>query len=174
MQKSYYVYAHINPETKKAFYIGKGTKDRCYEKRSRSSTWKQYVSFLFNKGLAYGVDIRHTTELEVEAFKLEQIEISKELSNGNALFNVQSKAGLIIDEDVSSEEDQTTNVLSTFVRTKRKQQKLTQKEFAMKCGVGLRFIRELEKGKPSLRLDKINQVLRAFGHILSPTRDVYT
>lgn len=42
--------------------------------------------------------------------------------------------------------------------------KLTQPELAEKAGVGLRFIRELEQGKESLRLDKVNQVLQLFGY----------
>jgi y4mF family transcriptional regulator len=54
--------------------------------------------------------------------------------------------------------------LADFIKTKRKAVKLTQPELAEKAGVGLRFIRELEQGKESLRLDKVNQVLRLFGH----------
>jgi len=54
--------------------------------------------------------------------------------------------------------------LATFVKTKRKLVKLTQPELAEKAGVGLRFIRELEQGKESLRLDKVNQVLQLFGY----------
>ncbi len=54
--------------------------------------------------------------------------------------------------------------LSTFVKEKRKLVKLTQPELAEKAGVGLRFVRELEQGKQSLRLDKVNQVLQLFGH----------
>lgn len=53
--------------------------------------------------------------------------------------------------------------LSEFVKDKRKAVKLTQPELAEKAGVGLRFIRELEQGKKTLRLDKVNQVLRLFG-----------
>jgi y4mF family transcriptional regulator len=53
--------------------------------------------------------------------------------------------------------------LSEFVKDKRKAVKLTQPELAKKAGVGLRFIRELEQGKKTLRLDKVNQVLRLFG-----------
>lgn len=41
---------------------------------------------------------------------------------------------------------------------------LTQIDLAEKSGVGLRFVRELEQGKPTLRLDKVNQVLALFGH----------
>ncbi|MBK8585686.1 MAG: helix-turn-helix transcriptional regulator [Bacteroidetes bacterium] len=58
--------------------------------------------------------------------------------------------------------------LSGFVKEKRKQAGLSQPELAEKAGVGLRFIRDLEQGKPSLRLDKVNQVLKLFGHIMEP------
>lgn len=54
--------------------------------------------------------------------------------------------------------------LSEFVKAKRKAVKLTQPELAEKGGVGLRFIRELEQGKQTLRLDKVNQVLGLFGY----------
>lgn len=54
--------------------------------------------------------------------------------------------------------------LSAFIKEKRNAVKLTQLELAEKAGVGLRFVRELEQGKQSLRLDKVNQVLALFGH----------
>ena len=54
--------------------------------------------------------------------------------------------------------------LADFVKDKRKSVKLTQPELAEKAGVGLRFIRELEQGKKTLRLDKVNQVLQLFGY----------
>ena len=54
--------------------------------------------------------------------------------------------------------------LADFVKEKRKSVKLTQPELAEKAGVGLRFIRELEQGKESLRLDKVNRVLHLFGY----------
>lgn len=53
--------------------------------------------------------------------------------------------------------------ISTFIKNKRKQLKLTQPELAERAGVGLRFVRELEKGKESVRVDKVNQVLALFG-----------
>lgn len=54
--------------------------------------------------------------------------------------------------------------LSEFVKRKRNAAKLTQPELAEKAGVGLRFVRELEQGKETLRLDKVNQVLQLFGY----------
>lgn len=53
--------------------------------------------------------------------------------------------------------------VATFIKEKRKQLKLTQPELAEKAGVGLRFVRELEQGKQSVRLDKVNQLLDLFG-----------
>ena len=58
--------------------------------------------------------------------------------------------------------------LGSFVKHKRGAVKLTQPELAEKAGVGLRFLRELEQGKESLRLDKVNQVLRLFGYEVGP------
>lgn len=58
--------------------------------------------------------------------------------------------------------------LSNFIKKRRKQSKLSQPELAEKAGVGLRFVRELEQGKESLKLDKINQVLKLFGHVMGP------
>lgn len=54
--------------------------------------------------------------------------------------------------------------LSAFVKERRNTANLTQPELAEKAGVGLRFVRELEQGKESLRLDKVNQVLQLFGY----------
>jgi y4mF family transcriptional regulator len=54
--------------------------------------------------------------------------------------------------------------LREFVKEKRGDAKLTQPELAEKAGVGLRFLRELEQGKETLRLDKVNQVLGLFGY----------
>ncbi len=56
--------------------------------------------------------------------------------------------------------------LSDFVKTRRKAAGLLQPELAQKAGVGLRFVRDLEQGKESLRMDKVNQVLRLFGNEL--------
>lgn len=58
--------------------------------------------------------------------------------------------------------------LSSFIKYQRKKLKLTQEELAAKAGVGIRFIRELEQGKETMQLDKVNQVLALFGFNLSP------
>lgn len=59
----------------------------------------------------------------------------------------------------------TQTTLSAFVKEQRKKCKLTQSDLADKAGVGIRFIRELEQGKQTLMINKVNQVLRLFGHV---------
>lgn len=58
--------------------------------------------------------------------------------------------------------------LRVFLKEKRRKLKITQQQLAVKSGVGLRFIRDMEQGKVSLRLDKVNQVLLMFGYELGP------
>ena len=60
--------------------------------------------------------------------------------------------------------------LIKFVKQTRKQLGLTQVECAMKAGVGLMFLRDLEQGKKTLRMDKVNQVLQLFGAKLGVVR----
>lgn len=55
------------------------------------------------------------------------------------------------------------NMISEFVKTERKKAGLTQEEFAMRSGLGLRFVRDLEQGKKTVRMDKVNQALAMFG-----------
>ena len=64
--------------------------------------------------------------------------------------------------------EQIPMTLSEFLKNKRKQFNLTQQQLAEKAGVGLRFIRDLEQGKTTLRMDKVNQVLKLFGQELGP------
>lgn len=64
--------------------------------------------------------------------------------------------------------------LSEFVKQKRNNVKLTQPDLAVKAGVGLRFLRDLEQGKPTLRMDKVNQVLQLFGYELGPVKNTET
>lgn len=55
------------------------------------------------------------------------------------------------------------DAIARFIKEQRKRNKLTQEEFALQAGLGLRFVRELEQGKPTVRLDKVNQALAMFG-----------
>jgi y4mF family transcriptional regulator len=67
-----------------------------------------------------------------------------------------------------------TSAISLFIKEKRKQLKLTQPELAERAGVGLRFVRELEQGKQTVQLDKVNHVLALFGSELGVIRKTDT
>lgn len=56
----------------------------------------------------------------------------------------------------------------TFIQRRRQEEGITQRQLAELAGVGLRFVRELEQGKESLRVDKVNAVLKLFGKKLGP------
>jgi y4mF family transcriptional regulator len=58
--------------------------------------------------------------------------------------------------------------LATYVKGQRQALGLTQIDLAEQAGVGLRFVRDMEQGKRTLRLDKVNQVLALFGSKLGP------
>ncbi len=61
-----------------------------------------------------------------------------------------------------------TDALVGYVKQQRKTLGLTQVDLAVQAGVGLRFVRDLEQGKRTLRMDKVNQVLALFGAKLGP------
>lgn len=62
--------------------------------------------------------------------------------------------------------------LSEHIKQKRKQFGISQVETAERAGVGLRFVRDLEQGKKTLRMDKVNDVLALFGESLGPVKNI--
>lgn len=62
------------------------------------------------------------------------------------------------------------NTIAKFIKENRKAAGLTQEEFAMRSGLGLRFVRDLEQGKETVRMDKVNQALAMFGMKAVPGR----
>ena len=63
------------------------------------------------------------------------------------------------------------NPIAQCIREHRKAAGITQQEFALRSGLGLRFVRELEQGKQTLRIDKVEQALGMFGYTLHPVKD---
>lgn len=63
------------------------------------------------------------------------------------------------------------NQISQFIKAERKKSKLTQEDFAIRSGLGLRFVRELEQGKETCRMDKVNQALAMFGCTLGVVKN---
>ena len=65
-----------------------------------------------------------------------------------------------------------SNLISSTLKSLRKEHGLTQVDLAMKSGVGLNFVRELEQGKATVRMDKVAQVFNLFGYELIPQKKV--
>ena len=76
------------------------------------------------------------------------------------IYYICTRKGIIMNSNSTS--------LSLYLKDKRKSLGLTQQELALKAGVGIRFVRDMEQGKETLRLDKVNQVLKLFGQELGP------
>lgn len=64
----------------------------------------------------------------------------------------------------------TMNRIAEFIKTNRRAAGLTQEQFALRSGLGLRFVRELEQGKETVRMDKVNEALAMFGMEAVPGR----
>ena len=62
------------------------------------------------------------------------------------------------------------NSIAEYIKQNRKAAGLTQEQFALRSGLGLRFVRELEQGKQTVRMDKVNQALAMFGMVAVPGR----
>ena len=62
------------------------------------------------------------------------------------------------------------NPIGEYVKRRRREAGLTQEEFALRSGLGLRFVRELEQGKETVRMDKVNQALSMFGMEAVPVK----
>lgn len=62
------------------------------------------------------------------------------------------------------------SIIGDFIKQKRKEHGLTQEDFAIRSGLGLRFVRELEQGKETVRMDKVNQALAMFDMEAVPGR----
>lgn len=62
------------------------------------------------------------------------------------------------------------NPIAEYIKQSRKAAGLTQEEFAVRSGLGLRFVRELEQGKDTVRMDKVNVALAMFGMQAVPGR----
>lgn len=60
------------------------------------------------------------------------------------------------------------NNIAIYIKNERKKARMTQEEFALRSGLGLRFVRELEQGKETVQMDKVNQALAMFGMMAVP------
>lgn len=157
------IYALECPYSGKVYYVGMSEHglSQPYEHLKRTHNdgirdWllslngKEPVIKILERGILNKDDLR----------KREQYWISTMLERKEPLFNK-----LIPNENQLRFHDYR---IGEFIKVRRKELKMTQKEFAKKSGLGLRFLRELEQGKETCRMDKVLQALIMFGATLIP------
>lgn len=155
------VYALESPEDGKVYYVGKSGRgvSRAYNHINNSHN-KEVSEWLKKLGRDPVVRILERNIEEDSLISKENFWIREMKVRGEPVLNkmIPSERQLQYrDYDVGK-----------FVREKRQAVQLTQREFALKAGVGIRFLRDLEQGKESCRMDKILQVLSMFGATLIP------
>lgn len=115
-----------------------------------------------------GSDIIFYTRKGIKYDKI-QILYPKRYKTPKNLLNLYPK-GYIIFSASKRREEWKMNAIAEFVKKNRKEAGLTQEEFAMRSGLGLRFVRDLEQGKETVRMDKVNVALGMFGATTVPGR----
>lgn len=179
------IYGLFCPLTGEIHYVGKtrvGMKrPLTHLNNSHSDKINEWVDGLRKFGLSPEINILETCEDDSELIEKEKYWVYKFVGKGAQLLNIplikaanvlhKTKLNLLTIPEEEEVELQLNGMesVSEFVKTKRKECKITQKDFADKAGVGLRFLRELEQGeKTTLRLDKVIQVLKMFNATLVP------
>lgn len=155
------IYALESPTDGKVYYVGKSSTglDRPYShiKNTHNKALGEWLSTLSSEPV---VRILERGVEEYILYEREQYWIKTMLQRKEPLFNIQlpnPRQLRYIDYNVGK-----------FIKEKRIECDLTQKEFASKAGLGLRFVRELEQGKETLKIDKVLQALSMFGATLIP------
>ena len=168
------IYALFCPIRNKPVYIGKSTSGihRPFEhirEKSHSQKVNSWISYLKNIGekpilVILEKDITNTEILKAK----ENFWINHYISEGNLLLNMQSinSESLEALEFVQTKDESYISEIGDYVKARRKLLKLTQKELAIKIGLGLRFIREIEqKKKKNFYLGTVNYLLNCLGRV---------
>lgn len=155
------IYGLESPDDGKVYYIGKSskglTRPYSHRKRSHSKELTEWIRTLSSDPI---VKIFEQVDNEYDLLERERYWINDMRLKRQPLLNKSMptvRQLRFADYQVGR-----------FVQEQRKLNKLTQREFADKAGLGLRFVRDLEQGKESCRLDKVLQALYMFGATLVP------
>ena len=172
--KKHLIYALVNMKDKKYFYVGQSRTylNRPYSHLERSSV--PAVRSVIDSIGAQNVDIFVLEELDGPdgLYLSEMTWIGDLLGKGHPLVNV-SGSQYADPENVPKRrvhKDKARTLVGAFVCSKRRGLGYTQEEFSKRVGVGLRFLKDLELGKETCRMDKVNQVLGFLGYSLGPVR----
>jgi y4mF family transcriptional regulator len=178
MKSQKLIYSLCCPFTNAVHYIGKSTQGmiRPMQHLSKSHSVKvvEWVEDLKKINHAPTVKILEYVAFDEDLDARERYWIQREINKGSLLLNASLVTPLLISHNLDYIINGKTNDeylrIGKFIKEKRKSVNLTQPELAEKAGVGLRFVRELEHGKKTVQLDKVNQVLALFGSTLGVVR----
>lgn len=180
MQYDNFIYALHCPYTTKPVYVGQTTKgmNRPFQhikEKSHSDKVNEWVNLLKEDGrepilviLEHGFD-------DILMNAKEKFWIDYYISKGHYLLNMQYITPLTIQSlefDYLDPSDPLFDI-RVYVKTRRRLFNLTQVEFCNKCGVGLRFLRELEQGtKTNFNTDSIMKVLNSLGRVTLTIKEI--
>tara|TARA_R110000772_G_scaffold33245_2_gene81021 strand:- start:11909 stop:12445 length:537 start_codon:yes stop_codon:yes gene_type:complete len=170
MKKLIYVLAC--PFTKEVHYVGKSTsgmlRPSTHLKKSHSDKIKEWVKELKILGQKPDIKVECYVSEQENIDTIERLVIIKYLNKGSHLLNSNLITPATILPPLDECDPEGLKVIAEFVKARRKKIDMTQAEFSKKCGVGIRFIRELEQGqKDNFQTKSINQVLAMFGYKIS-------
>ena len=172
------IYALKCPFTKEIHYVGKSTsgvvRPLSHMSKSHSDKINEWVESLKIIGSKPEIDILENVSDEININEREKYYIRKYLSNGNVLLNsVLYSTSLVIEKfekHLSKSNKPNIDVISQFVKTRRKQVGLTQEEFAERAGIALTVVRKIEQGDININLTGLLTVLAMFGHTISVSK----
>jgi y4mF family transcriptional regulator len=178
MKSQRLIYSLSCPFINQIHYIGKSTQGMIrplqHLSNSHSEKIQEWVNELKNIGHAPIVNVLEYVPLEEDLDGRERYWIQRELDKNSLLLNSCLVTPLLISNDLDkllgNGEGMEYLKIANFVKQRRKQIGLDQREFAEKAGVALTVIRKMEQGKTNLNLNGVLQILKMFGCTLDVTK----
>lgn len=174
------VYGLICPFTDEIRYIGKSTtgltRPLSHLSKSHSQKINDWINELKNLHSEPGIIVLEECNNEIILKEKEKFWIYKYVKDKALLLNISyvTSASLLTRMQLDPDQSDSLFSIRDFIKRERKKQKMKQPELAKGAKVGLRFIRDLEQGKKTLRLDKVSDVLEFLGGQLLVKKNIDT
>lgn len=172
------IYALKCPFTKEVHYVGKSTsgivRPLSHIRKSHSDKINEWVESLKGVGGRPEIDVLEYVSDKTNIDEREIHYIKKYLSKGNVLLNSVLYDAVLVTEKfekhLSKNNELNIDVISQFIKTRRKQVGLTQEQFAERSGVALTVLRKIEQGNININLSGLLNILAMFGHKISVSK----
>ena len=172
------IYALKCPFTQEIHYVGKSSsgivRPLSHMSKSHSDKINEWVESLKGVGSKPEIEILENVSDKINIDEREQHYIKKYLSKGNILLNSHLYSAPLVTEKfekhLSKNSEPNIDVVSQFIKTRRKQVGLTQEEFAERAGVALTVVRKIEQGNININLSGLLNILAMFGHTINVSK----